>query len=252
MVNMTQIIQFNSALISLRQNLMYLSFILLCACTPGQKTNDQKADEKQGLHADGGTWGFKSSTATKDSVFVLLIGDSILKGYYQNVSDGLENMAGVDQWVTPLHLNSEPLMERLIENITRREYAVIHFNIGLHGWQEGRIPKGQYVPLMTKYVETIKKHAPEASIVWASTTPVTEMDVAQLNTEINPIIVARNKLAADVMNEKGVVINDLYGLLYDKLHLARLDRFHWNGEGYQLMADQIVNVVLNELDKTDK
>lgn len=213
------------------------------------KKSDIKQDEKEGLHSDGGAWGFHTADNTEnDSISILLIGDSILHGYRGNVSDSLKNFAKVDSWVTGMHLNSESLLEDLKDKITRRNYAVIHFNIGLHGWQKERIPEGQYVPLLKRYILTIKQYAPNAKLIWANTTPVTEQGKPILNKDINPIIVERNALAANVMKEHGVVINDLYGLMVDKLDLARLDRFHWIGAGYKLMSDQIITHIKAEIE----
>ncbi|QGY47963.1 hypothetical protein GM418_31200 [Maribellus comscasis] len=212
--------------------------------------SDEKADNKIGLTADGGTWGFFQAKETKDSCkHVLLIGDSVMHGYHQFVINGLNDVACVDRWTTGMHLNSKSLIEKLAELVSVRNYDVIHFNIGLHGWQKGRIPKGQYVPLLEKYILTIQQYAPKAKLIWASTTPVTEQDKPVLNKDINPIIFERNALAASVMKEHGVAINDLYGLLVEKLDLARLDRFHWFSDGYRLMSDQIISSILSELSK---
>lgn len=119
------------------------------------------------------------------------------------------------------------------------------------GYMDGRKEEFQQdnVPLLEKYLQTIRVHAPQASIIWASTTPVTELDNAILNEEINPIIVKRNQLAQQVMQENEIPVNDLYNLMVDKLELARLDRFHWNQKGYQLMSDQIATSVLEALTK---
>ncbi|MFC4222050.1 SGNH/GDSL hydrolase family protein [Flagellimonas marina] len=230
-----------------------LTFILSIVCVNAQlkkKQSDADKDKKEGLHADGGSWGFKPATDVNenDSMNILLIGDSILKGYGRLVTDNLKNKAKVDFWITGKHLNSDGLLEELREYVSKRKYDVIHFNIGLHGWQVGRIPEGQYVPLLEKYVQTLKEYAPQAKLIWANTTPVTEHGSPVLNDEINPTIIARNALAAEVMKRNEVVINDLYTMLVNRLILARLDRFHWNEEGYRLMANQISDYLLKELE----
>jgi hypothetical protein len=44
-------------------------------------------------------------------------------------------------------------------------------------------------------------------------------------------------------------VNDFYGLLVDRLDLARggKDKFHWNGPAYQILGDQCVEAVLKAL-----
>ena len=66
---------------------------------------------------------------------------------------------------------------------------------------------------------------------------------------INGIIIEHNRMAAKVMAECGVPVNDFYGLLVDRLDLARggKDKFHWNGPAYQILGDQCVEAVLKAL-----
>ena len=225
------------------KSLLLLGLLVLTHCGQKKSNNesDNKGDIKEGLHADGGTWGVKLSEKTdeNDSIYILLIGDSILGGYRKQVAENLEGLS-VDTWMTGKHLNSDGLIDELKAVITQRKYVVIHFNIGLHGWQKGRIPEGQYVPLLENYVRTLREFAPQAKLIWASTTPVTEEGTPILNKEINPTIIERNALAAEVMKKNGVVVNDLYTVVVNRLDLARLDRFHWNAAGYQIMANQIL------------
>jgi len=41
-------------------------------------------------------------------------------------------------------------------------------------------------------------------------------------------------------------------LMKDKLYLARLDRFHWESDGYELMAKQCATFILKELDRNNE
>ncbi|WP_147383972.1 DUF5703 domain-containing protein [Maribellus luteus] len=172
-----------------------------------------------------------------------------MNGFHQSVIDSLKKLANVDYWLTPRHLNSEHLFTDLAKVVSSNNYDVIQFNIGLHGWPEGRIKDHEYVPLLEKYVQTLIDNAKGTKLIWASTTPVTEQDKAELNKEINPTITQRNEWAAGVMNKYNIPINDLYGLVVDKLHMAKLDRFHWKSEGYHLMANQSVKIIVRELSK---
>ena len=207
-------------------------------------------DEKLGLHSEGGPWQFFPASNYQENLpNVLMIGNSVMNGYYHFVIDSLRGKANVDYWLTPKHLKSEHLFTDLAKVVSYREYDVIQFNIGLHGWPEGRILKEEYKPLLEKYVSTIQENAPSSILIWASTTPVTEEGKPELNKEINPTIASRNIIAVDVMKEMNVGVNDLNGLVKDKLHLATLDRFHWKGEGYTLMGRAVVNRFLLELRK---
>ena len=207
-----------------------------------------QTDEQLGLHSEGGPWKFYPAKEKNDSLKnVLLIGDSVMNGFRHFVIDSLKNTANVDCWLTPKHLNSEHLFTDLQKVVSLKHYDVIQFNIGLHGWPEGRIKADEYVPLLEQYVQTLKDNAKGAKLIWASITPVTAQDKAELNKKINPIIVERNQLAAGVMEKYNIRTNDLYGLVTDKLHLAKLDRFHWKSEGYRLMAKQSINYIVQQI-----
>ena len=166
-----------------------------------------------------------------------------MNGYHNQVIDGLKGKANVDCWLTPMHLNSGKLHHDLAKVASYRNYDVIHFNIGLHGWQQGRIPKGKYQELLEAYVAVLKEHASGAKLIWASTTQVHKKGTQVLDETINSIVVGRNKIADEVMKEAGVTINDLYGLMNDKLKLVRGDQWHWQKEAYEIMSQQIAEKI---------
>ena len=202
------------------------------------------------LHADGKGWRLDQARITDPKrPRVLLIGDSILNGYLKRATALLDGKAYVDTWVNP-YCQSEHFNKLLAEVLTNGPYDVVHFNMGLHGWQEGRIKPGTFEPLTKAYVEVIKTKLPKAKLIWASSTPVTkEKQPAELEPDINPIIIEHNRMAAKVMAEMNVPVNDFYGLLVNKRELARGDRFHWTMPAYELLAKTLAESVLRELDK---
>jgi lysophospholipase L1-like esterase len=72
---------------------------------------------------------------------------------------------------------------------------------------------------------------------------------ADLDPEANPAIIEQNRMAAKVMAEMQVPVNDFYALLVDKIDLARggKDKFHWNVPAYQILGDKCVEAVLKAL-----
>jgi len=200
------------------------------------------------LHSDGKGWRVdKARIADPKRPRVLLIGDSILNGYLKQVTASLAGKAYVDAWVNPY--NQSPHLNKLLaEVLAKGPYDVVHFNMGLHGWQAGRIKEGTFEPLTRTYVEVIREKLPTAKIIWASSTPVTvKGKPLELNPEINNVILEHNRMAAKVMKEMNVPVNDFYSLLVTKLDLARGDQFHWKPEAYKLLAATVVESVLREL-----
>jgi alpha-L-fucosidase len=208
----------------------------------------KETDER--LHSDGSPWGYKhTENADPRLPRVLLIGDSILNGYREHVVDGLEGEAIVDVWLNP-HYQSEQLNKLLGEILDQETYDVVHFNVGLHGWQDGRIKPGTFKPLTRAYVEVIKSKQPGAKLIWASSTPVTiKGRPEELDPEINQVIFGHNRMAAEVMEELHVPVNNLYGLLVNRLDLARGDSFHWNSDAYELLGEQTANQIEDALKK---
>ena len=200
------------------------------------------------LHADGKGWRLdKASIADPKRPRVLLIGDSILNGYLKAVVSALDGKAYVDAWVNPYN-QSEYVNKLLAEVLEQGPYDVVHFNMGLHGWQKGRIKEGTLEPLTKAYVQVIKDKLPNAKLIWVSSTPVTvKGKPTELDPDINPIIIEHNRMAAKVMAEMNVPVNDFYSLLATTLELARGDQFHWKPEAYELLARMVTESVLREL-----
>jgi hypothetical protein len=230
------------------------TFPLLLLCTsslshaadkPGGTTPIESDPRVQ---SDGKGWRLDKATVTDTSrPRVLLIGDSILNGYNASVRKALKDKAYVDVWVNP-YQQSENLNKILADVLTNGPYNVIHFNMGLHGWQEGRIKPGTFEPLTTAYVQVIKRLNPQAKVIWASSTPVTVKGTpTELDNAINPIIIEHNRMAAKVMSEQQVPVNDFYGALASHLELGRGDGFHWTAPAYETLAKMTTTAVLGAL-----
>ncbi len=230
----------------------FRSLWLLCASVSfSALAADAPVETDPRLHSDGKGWKLNQATVTDPArPRVLLIGDSILSGYMAHAIRKLEGKAYVDAWVNPYNQSEHLNTKILPEVLAKGPYDVIHFNMGLHGWQEGRIKPGTFEPLTKGYVDAIRAKLPKARLIWASSTPVLlEGDVKQLDPVINGTIIEHNRMAAKVMAECGVPVNDFYGLLVDRLDLARggKDKFHWNAPAYQILGDQCVEAVLKAL-----
>jgi len=170
---------------------------------------------------------------------VLLIGDSILNGYHAKAAELLRGKVDLDVWVTPKHIGSGDLPKDLQAIFAEHTYDLILFNdIGLHAWTPGRIPEGQYEPLTRAHLANLRKFAPKAKLIFATTTPMTtKTRPIGFDPEFNSLIIERNKIAVKVMQENQVPVADYYGILAPKLELAAGDRFHWTKPAYDLLAE---------------
>jgi hypothetical protein len=200
------------------------------------------------VQADGNGWRLdKASVTDPKRPRVLLIGDSILNGYMPFVTKALAGKIYVDGWMNP-NWQSERYNKMLAQVLTNGPYDVVHFNIGLHGWQPGRIKEGTFEPLTKAFVEVIRQKCPNAKIIWASTTPVrVKGQTTELNPVINANIIEQNRMAAKVMAEMHVPVDDFYALLLNKLNLGRGDGFHWTAPAYKVLAHACVNSIFQAL-----
>ncbi|MDZ4289116.1 MAG: SGNH/GDSL hydrolase family protein [Prosthecobacter sp.] len=206
---------------------------------PAGKETDKNLPPK------GGSWSLREAKVTNPALpRVLLIGDSITNGYLEMVRKALDGKANIDAWITPTTQADKKLPEIIAAITAWQKFDVIHFNLGLHGWQAGRIPEAQFVPLTRQMVQDLKKGAPQAKLIWATITPVTvKGEPEKLNPEIQPTIEQHNAMATQVMKEEGVAINDLSALMLKHLPLAAGDMFHWQTPGREMQAKAVTEAV---------
>jgi hypothetical protein len=105
----------------------------------------------------------------KDQPRVLLIGDSITRAYFKTVEDNLKGKAIVCRLATSKSLGDPGLLDEVKLVLGQVTFDVVHFNNGMHGWG---YTEDEYAKAVPDLVAVIRKGAPAAKLVWASTTPV--------------------------------------------------------------------------------
>jgi hypothetical protein len=214
---------------------------ILISCNWLQADDPPKFSAKETdsrLWAEGKGWGLsKAKIVDSSRPRVLLIGDSIVGGYHKDVIAALNDKAYVDVWQNP-HWQSEKTNKLLAEVLDQGPYDVVHANMGLHGWPVGRIQEGTFEPLTKAYIEVIRQKLPKAKILWANSTPVRmKGEPGRLDPVINANILEQNRMSSNVMKELSVPVNDFYGLLSERLELAKPDQFHWTAPAYKMLGD---------------
>jgi lysophospholipase L1-like esterase len=182
--------------------------------------------------------------AVKDQPRVLLIGDSITRGYYKTVEDKLKGKAVVARLATSKSLGDPALLDEVRLVLGQAKFDVVHFNNGMHGWG---YTEEEYAKAMPDLVATIRKGAPNAKLFWATTTPVR---VSGKPAEIDPKterVKARNKAAAGVMAKEKVATDDLFALVIDRPEWFTNDGVHLNAKGSAAMGEQVADAVLKQL-----
>lgn len=171
---------------------------------------------------------------------VLLVGDSIARGYFAGVEQHLKGKAYCARLTTSKCV-SDPSFNADLELLLKQySFAVIHFNNGLHGWGYS---EAQYQDGLKGAVGAIKAHAPEAQLIWATTTPVRESSNLQQFSDRTGRVQARNQIAAEVMDAHGVSTNDLFELVEQHPDWHANDGVHFNERGREAQAEKVAESV---------
>ncbi len=171
---------------------------------------------------------------------VALVGDSIMRAYFNAVEADLKGKAYCARIATSKAVGDPALPTQLAVFLAEEKFNVVHFNIGMHGWGYSEDDYRQYLP---ELLAAIRKGAPGAKLIWASTTPVRK-DKSPGPT--NDRIAARNQIAREFFEKQGIAIDDLNTLMASHNDLHK-DDVHFNDEGSQLLAAQVAAAVTKVL-----
>ncbi len=170
---------------------------------------------------------------------VLLIGDSVSRGYTQAVRKYLAGKANVHRAPANCGPTASGL-KNLEAWMGEGKWDLIHFNFGIH---DRATPAADYVKRLEEITIRLKKTG--AKVVWASTTPIPD-NAAQKQTAAS--VVEKNALAAEVMQRQGVSTDDLFAAITP--HLAKLQNpndVHFNGEGYDFLGRKVADNIEERL-----
>lgn len=190
---------------------------------------------------------------------VLLIGDSISIGYTVPVRKLMEGVANVHRPLT----NCGPTtrgVEQIEQWLGDGKWDVIHFNWGLHDLKymgpngknladpkaEGshqQVPPKEYAANLRKLVARLKKTG--AKLIWRNTTPVPEGSQGRIVGDSKKY----NDIAAAIMQENEIPIDDHYSLVMKKPGLQRKANVHFSPEGSQALAKKTVAEIKAALKK---
>lgn len=188
---------------------------------------------------------------------VLLIGDSISIGYTVPVRKELAGKANVHRIPT----NGGPTtrgLEELDRWLGDSHWDVIHFNWGLHDLKhvndkgdtvapdEGhrQVPPEEYEANLRKLVARLKKTG--ARLIWCATTPVPAGAAGRVPGDE----VAYNAIAARVMEQERIPIDDLYSFARERRDKIQLTaNVHFTPAGSHELAKQVAASILAELGK---
>ena len=171
---------------------------------------------------------------------VLLIGDSVSIGYTLQVRALLKGTANVHR--IPINGGATEVgLANMKAWLGDGKWDVIHFNFGLHDAKYAsattqRASREQYAANLRQLVAQMK--ATGAKLIFATTTPVPKEGELTPTRKFDSIP-ERNKVAAQVMQENGVAVDDLYAV--------RPNDVHFQPDGYELLAKAVAASIAAQL-----
>ncbi|MGV3660919.1 MAG: SGNH/GDSL hydrolase family protein [Prosthecobacter sp.] len=163
---------------------------------------------------------------------VLLIGDSISRGYTLDTRKVLAGKANVHRAPENCGPTANGL-KKIDIWLGDGKWDVIHFNFGIH---DRKTPAAEYEQRLEALIARMKQTG--AKLIWATTTPVPP-DTKEGPEQVTQIA-EKNAIALKVMQKHGIAINDLHAFLLPQLEgIANPKDVHFNGKGYALMGQQV-------------
>ena len=191
------------------------------------------------------TWEVRPPSPDDKLPNVLLLGDSITRNYFPQVTKDLAGIANVYLMSSSTSVG-DPRLPHQIEEFAAMEnvhFRLIHFNNGMHGWAYS---EPQYKAAFPRFLHAVRKlTGGKRSLIWASTTPVRK-DTPEEAT--NARVDDRNAIALSLVQEAGIVLDDQHALMAKHRELYD-DDVHFNPEGANLQGDQAAALIREVLGK---
>jgi len=170
---------------------------------------------------------------------VLLIGDSVSRGYTLPTRRALAGVANVHRAPANCGPTASGL-KNLDVWLGDGKWDLIHFNFGIH---DRGTPLKDYVARLEQIAERLQKTG--AKVVWASTTPIPD-NPAQKQTAAS--IVERNDAASVLMKRRGIPMDDLFAAITPRLaELQNPNDVHFKPEGYDFLGAQVAAAIRAQL-----
>ncbi len=198
------------------------------------------------LHVEKIEWTWSDRPAAIEARLpnVLLLGDSITRGYYDATVDLLRGKANVYLFATSAAVGSDMLLEQIRDygKMTGIRFSVVHLNNGMHG---RTYSDAEYRAHYPAFLMAVKRQWPTAKCIVATTTPVLKDSE---DGPPNARIVARNAVAVADAAKAGCGIDDQHALMLQHQDLHDGD-IHYTAAGSRVQAEQVVVSILRELEE---
>jgi len=174
---------------------------------------------------------------------VLLLGDSITRNYFPQVTKDLAGVANVYLMASSTSVG-DPRLPQQIREFAAMEHVpfrIVHFNNGMHGWE---YTEAQYKAAFPEFLRTVRSLiAKNGALIWATTTPVKPQ---AFNGATNDRVDTRNDISRSFIDAAHIPVDDQHALMVRHQDLYQ-DTVHFNAAGSNLMGDQAAAMIRAQL-----
>lgn len=192
------------------------------------------------------TWAVRPPDPDPKLPNVLLLGDSISRGYFPQVTKDLAGTANVYLMASSTSIGDRLLPAQIgaFGAMQGARFQVIHLNNGMHGWVYA---EAQYEAGFHDYLKAVRKLLDHGGkLVWASITPV-QADTPKGAS--NARIDARNAIASKIVQADKIPIDDQHSLMLNHQDL-HADAVHYTPAGEALQGDQAAESIRAALEQS--
>ena len=196
------------------------------------------------IHREGTEWCdiWIAKATDKKLPRVMLVGDSITKGYFKVAEKQLQGKASCARFATSACVSDPAFFAQLDAMFSHYQYAVIHINNGLHGMGYS---EEEYREGYEKALQLIRKKAPKAKLILALSTPL--QSTSNVN-KLNPRVDERNRIVRELAQKYGATINDLHGISKGRPDYYK-DPYHYKPVAIDLQGKRVGETVKKALEQ---
>jgi lysophospholipase L1-like esterase len=175
---------------------------------------------------------------------VLLIGDSIVMGYGDEVEKNLAGKASVARLGTSRFASDPALLDEIAMVLRYTPFDIIHFNNGLHGFDNS---DESYAGAMPEVLAAIRKDAPLAKLTIATSTPMRNPQNLQEWHSHAERIKLRNAMVWKLAAQESLPVDDLFDVVLNHPEYYSPDGTHFNAEGNAALGTQVAAEIVKSL-----
>ena len=215
---------------------LFAAFLFLGTCAFFANA-DEPADQSA-PHRESTEWldVYITNTNATGLPRILLIGDSITREYHPVVEKALKGKAFVGRLATSKSLGDPALLDEVALVLHEQHFDIIHFNNGMHGHDYS---EEQYAAAAPALIATIRKNAPDAKLICATTTPVRDADDLGKVGDYTQRVIARNKIMTDLCQKDGIPIDDLFPVVDGHSEFFSKGGVHHTAAGMNALAAHV-------------